>query len=95
MWATPAGHYDQDALAITTVIARLTGFGVEPRHLRSFRVVADRDSGLLQQIANPYARPRDPDGQAQAEETVRELAALFIQLHATLLRAELVRGSKG
>jgi DNA-binding transcriptional MerR regulator len=95
VWATPAGHYDQDALAITTVIARLTGFGVEPRHLRSFRVVADRDSGLLQQIANPYARPRDPDGQAQAEETVRELAALFIQLHATLLRAELVRGSKG
>ncbi|CAB4950813.1 MAG: MerR family DNA-binding transcriptional regulator [Actinobacteria bacterium] len=95
VWASPAGHYDEDALAIATVIARLTGFGVEPRHLRSFRVVADRDSGLLEQIAKPYARPRDPDGQALAQETVRELAALFIQLHATLLRAELVRGSKG
>ncbi|CAB4742341.1 unannotated protein [freshwater metagenome] len=76
------------------MIGRLTGFGVEPRHLRAFRVVADRDSGLLQQIANPYARPRDPDGQALADETIRELASLFVQLHATLLRAELVRGSK-
>ena len=77
------------------MISRLAGFGVEARHLRSFRVVADRESGLIEQIANPYARPRDPDGQALARETVRELAALFIQLHATLLRAELVRGSKG
>ncbi len=94
VWASPAGHFDQDALAIVTVIGRLTGFGVEPRHLRAFRVVADRDSGLLQQIANPYARPRDPDGQALADETIRELASLFVQLHATLLRAELVRGSK-
>ena len=62
VWASPAGHYDEDALAIATVIGRLAGFGVEPRHLRAFRVVADRDSGLIEQIANPYARPRDPDG---------------------------------
>ena len=63
----------------------------------NFADTADFDRarrGLLQQIANPYARPRDPDGQALADETIRELASLFVQLHATLLRAELVRGSK-
>ena len=95
VWASPAGHYDEDALAIAGVIARLMGFGVEPRHLRSFRVVADRDSGLLEQIATPFAKPRDPDARAIAQETIRELAALFVQLHASLLRAELVRGGKG
>jgi DNA-binding transcriptional MerR regulator len=95
VWASPAGHYDEDALAIAGVVARLSQFGVEPRHLRSFRVVADRDSGLLEQIATPYSKPRDRDARAKAQETIRELAALFVQLHATLLRAELVRGGKG
>jgi DNA-binding transcriptional MerR regulator len=91
---TAGGHYDEDALAVATVVARLSEFGVEPRHLRSFRVTADRDSGLVEQIATPYSKPRDREAAARAQETIRELAALFVQLHATLLRAELVRGGK-
>lgn len=95
VWATPAGHYDADALAIASVVARLAGFGVEARHLRSFRVAADRDTGLLEQITTPYSKPRDAQAKAKSQETVRELAALFVQLHAALLRAELVRGGRG
>ena len=95
VWATPAGHFDADALAIASVIARLAGFGVEARHLRSFRVAADRDTGLLEQIMTPYSKPRDAQAKAKSQETVRELAALFVQLHAALLRAELVRGGRG
>lgn len=91
---TAGGHYDEDALAIASVVARLSEFGVEPRHLRGFRVTADRDSGLLDQIATPYTRPRDQEARSRAQETIRELAALFVQLHAALLRAELVRGGK-
>ena len=95
VWATPAGHYDADALAIASVISRLAAFGVEARHLRSFRVAADRDTGLLEQITTPYSKPRDAQAKAKSQETVRELAALFVQLHAALLRAELVRGGRG
>ena len=95
VWATPAGHYDADALAIASVVARLAEFGVEARHLRSFRVAADRDTGLLEQITTPYSKPRDAQERAKSQETVRELAALFVQLHAALLRAELVRGGRG
>lgn len=94
VWATPAGHYDEDALAIAQVIARLAAFGVEPRHLRSFRVVADRDTGLVEQIATPFSAPRDRDGRARAQEVVREAAALIVQLHAAVLRAELVRSGR-
>ncbi|MDD2858506.1 MAG: MerR family transcriptional regulator [Candidatus Nanopelagicales bacterium] len=92
--ATPGGHYNEDALAVASVVARLSQFGVEPRHLRAFRVTADRDSGLVEQIATPYTKPRDREAAARAQETIRELAALFVQLHAALLRAELVRGGK-
>ena len=91
VWANPAGHYDEEALAIAQVIARLSAFGIEPRHLRTFRVVADRDTGLVEQMATPYTAQRGRDGKARERETVRELAALCIQLHAALLRAELVR----
>lgn len=91
VWASPAGHYDEEALAVARVIARLSAFGIEPRHLRPFRVVADRDSGLVDQMATPYKAQRGRDGQARERETVHELAALCIQLHAALLRAELVR----
>jgi len=95
LWCSPTGAYDEEALAVAVTVARLAQFGVEPRHLRAFRVVADRDSGLVERIAAGLGSPRDPDARARAQETVRELAALFIQLHAALLRAELVRAGKG
>jgi hypothetical protein len=89
--ATPAGHYDEDALAVASVVSRLSVYGIEARHLRPFRVVADRDTGLVEQMATPYTQNRGRDGQAKERETVRELASLCIQLHAALLRAELIR----
>lgn len=92
--ATPAGHYDEDAFAVACIVARLSVFGIEARHLRPFRVVADRDTGLVEQMATPYSQNRGRDGQARERETVRELAALCIQLHAALLRAELMRSGR-
>jgi DNA-binding transcriptional MerR regulator len=94
LWANSAGHYDEDALAIANLCARLAAFGVEPRHLRPFRVVADRDTGLVEQISTPFGSPRDRDAKARQQEVVREAAALVTQLHAALLRAELIRGGR-
>ena len=84
----PSGQFDEDAFAVVAVVARLAEFGIEPRHLRSFRAAADRDAGLVQQATGPYRR-RSTE---QAEELTRELAALLVALRAALLRAELVRG---
>ena len=95
VWATPAGHYDEDALAIASIASRLSAFGIESRHLRSFRVVADRETGLVEQMAVPYSQPRDRDGREREAETIRELASLFVHLHAALLRAELTRAGRG
>ncbi len=95
VWATSAGHYDEDALAIASIASRLSVFGIEARHLRPFRVVADRETGLVEQMAVPYSQPRDRDGREREQETIRELASLFVHLHAALLRAELTRGGRG
>lgn len=44
------GHFDADALAVATAAAALAEFGVEGRHLRPFRLAADREIGLVEQV---------------------------------------------
>ena len=80
------GYYDDDALAIARVVAEMARFGIEGRHLRGFKSAADREVGLFGQVAGPMAKQRSGEGRARAEETVRELAALSVRLHAALVQ---------
>jgi DNA-binding transcriptional MerR regulator len=84
--ASPDGHYDDDALAVGRIAAQLAGFGFEGRHLRSIRSAADHQVGLFSQIVGPLRRQRGAEGQARADEAVRELASLSVQLHAALVQ---------
>jgi DNA-binding transcriptional MerR regulator len=90
----PGGHYDQDALIVASTVAQMTPFGIEPRHLRPFRVAADREVGLVQQVVAPLARQRGSEARVRAEEAVRELAALSVRLHAALVKAGLDRDDR-
>lgn len=83
--------YDGDALAVAKVVRELSGFGLEARHLRVFRTSADREVGLIEQVVAPLLRQRGLDSRARAEEMTRELAALTVRLHATMVRAALHR----
>ena len=89
---TGTGHYDTDALVIVTTARELAEFGLEPRHLRAFKTSADREIGLVEQVVAPQKRGRDAAARGRAEETVSEIAALSVRLHATLVKAGL-RGS--
>jgi len=83
------GYYDDDALVIARVVGELARFGIEGRHLRSFKTAADREASLFGQVVGPLARQRNGDGRARAEETVRELAALSVRLHTALVQIAL------
>jgi DNA-binding transcriptional MerR regulator len=83
------GHYDTDALVIATTARELAEFGLEPRHLRAFKTAADREVGLVEQVVAPQKRGRDAAARGRAEETVSEMAALSVRLHATLVKAGL------
>jgi DNA-binding transcriptional MerR regulator len=82
----PGGHYDDDALAVGKIVAELARFGLEGRHLRAFRTAAEREVGLFSQVVGPMSRQRGSEAKARAEETVRELAALSVRLHAALVQ---------
>jgi DNA-binding transcriptional MerR regulator len=86
---TGTGHYDTDALVIVTTARELADFGFEPRHLRAFKTSADREVGLVEQVVAPQKRGREASARARAEETVSEIAALSVRLHATLVKAGL------
>jgi hypothetical protein len=86
-----SGHYDTDALAIAQVAKELADFGLEPRHLRAFKTAADREVGLVEQVVTPVRRGRDTSASARAEETMSEIAALAVKLHATLVKVGLRR----
>jgi DNA-binding transcriptional MerR regulator len=85
----PGGFYDGDALVIAKTVAEMSRFGLEPRHLRAFRAAADREVGLVEQVVAPLVRQRNPEARGRAEEVARELAALSVRLHATLVRSGL------
>jgi DNA-binding transcriptional MerR regulator len=84
-----AEHYDGDSLLIAKTLAELAAFGIGPRHLRAFKLAADREVGLVEQVVNPLVRQRNPDSRARAEVAARQLAALSVRLHAALVRAAL------
>jgi DNA-binding transcriptional MerR regulator len=80
-------RYDADALVIATAVAEMAAYGLEPRHLRSFRTAADREVDLVGQVVGPLLRQRSPEARARAEEVARELGALSLRLHTALVRA--------
>lgn len=87
---TPSGnHYDADALMVAKTAAELSGFGIEPRHLRAFKTAADREVGLIEQVVTPLLRQRGSDSRARAEEVANQIASLSVRLHAAVVRAQL------
>jgi DNA-binding transcriptional MerR regulator len=84
--AGAGGHYDDDALAVAKIVADLARFGLEGRHLRAFRTAAEREVGLFSQVVGPMSRQKSSEARARAEETVRELAAASVRLHAALVQ---------
>lgn len=81
--------YDNDAILIARTVAELAAFGIEPRHLRAFKAAADREVGLVEQVATPIRRSREAGAEGRAEEAISQLATLSVRLHAALVKVGL------
>lgn len=84
-------HYDGDALAIAQAVTEMASFGIQARHLRSFKSAADREIGLIEQVITPLTRGKSAESKGRAEEVQKEIASLSIRLHAALVRGGLHR----
>jgi DNA-binding transcriptional MerR regulator len=76
------GLHGEPDLRVARAAAGLAAYGIEPRHLRSFRTAADREVGLVEQVVGAR-RGEDADRHAA------EVAHLCLTLHAALVRGRL------
>lgn len=83
------GYFDVHALRICHCAQELTSYGIEPRHLRQFKVAADREAGLVTAAVTPHLRRPGADSRARAQDMAREVAALVLLLHSSLLQSAL------
>ncbi len=78
--------YDADDVEAVRAAVHLGSVGLRARHLRFFRVAADREAALVDQAVAAM-----PGGAASADEVRRELAASLLRLHAALVARRIAR----
>jgi len=74
---------DSSAVEICRLISSLAEWGIEPRHLRSFRAAADREVGLVQQALAPR---RASVPVVEHRQHMAALLAQLLDLHICLVR---------
>ncbi|WP_421845629.1 MerR family transcriptional regulator [Mycobacterium sp.] len=83
----PGRFFDEHAVVILQCARALSEYGVEPRHLRAFRSAADRQSDLIAQITGPLVKAGKAGARDRADDLAREVAALAITLHTSLIKS--------
>ena len=79
-------HYTRDALTLAIAARRMGEFGIDARHLRAFKLSADREVSLVEQAIAPYVRRAGGNRDVSAEVT-----QLVISFHAALVRTAMDR----
>lgn len=82
----PDTYYDADQLPVVEACRAFLDHGVEVRHLRMYKIAAEREAGMLEQLIMPLLKQRNPEARARAVAMVDELADAGESLHAALLR---------
>ncbi|MDO5534423.1 MAG: MerR family transcriptional regulator [Propionibacteriaceae bacterium] len=77
-------HYGRDALTVAVVARKLAAYGMDARHLRAIKQVAEREAALVDQAVQSNARRRTPSRKASAE-----VMQLVLYAHAALLRTSI------
>lgn len=78
--------YPPAALPVIAEAGRLAEHGIQPRHLRTLRIAADRHIDLIEQITAPTRSHRTRgSAEAAAQSQAAELAQVLSRLHSALL----------
>ena len=81
--------FNDDNVAVARIAAGFAEFGVEPRHLKQFRLSAEREAGMIDQLVAPLLRQRKPESRAKASASAKALAKLGREMRATLVAQEI------
>ena len=90
-------YFRESEADIAAVCARLSRFGVDARHLRTFLTAAGRQAALVEQLVAPGLRSRNPERRKGALDDVEALSRIAQELSHLLfvrdVRATVERSS--
>ena len=78
--------YDGDSIAVARAAGVFRAHGVEARHLRMYKVAAEREAGYFEQLMLPMLMQRSPKARREAVTTLDELFAMGDIVRESLLR---------
>ena len=78
-------RYPEGDVDIAMVCAQLTRFGVDGRHLRTFKTATDREAALLEQLIAPALRSRNAERRAAGLNDLQSVTELAQELVGLLL----------
>ena len=81
--------YRESDAEIAAACGQLARFGIDARHLRTFRNSAGREAGLLEQLVAPALRSRNPERRKAGLEDLHALAEASQELSRLLFWREL------
>lgn len=83
--------FSEEDLKICRLAKAFMRHGLEARHLRMYKVFADKEAALFEQLVEPVTRQRNPEAKKIARSTLGDLAALARELKHELLKRRLRR----
>jgi DNA-binding transcriptional MerR regulator len=78
--------YNGDDLVLLRLARDLSDYGLEARHLRMYKIFAEREAALFEQVVAPLVRQRNPEARTRARETLETLAELGGRMRNLALR---------
>lgn len=81
-----SSHYGREALTLAIAAKKLAEYGIDGRHLRAFKMSADREVGLVEQAIAPYVRRA-----GAGKDVAGEVTQLVVSFHAALVRLAMER----
>jgi DNA-binding transcriptional MerR regulator len=79
--------YGGDDLILLRLARELADYGLEARHLRMYKLFAEREAALFEQVVAPLVRQRNPEARARARDTIEALAQLGGRMRDLALRS--------
>jgi DNA-binding transcriptional MerR regulator len=79
--------YGGDDLILLRLARELGDYGLEARHLRMYKLFAEREAALFEQVVAPLVRQRNPEARTRARDTIDALAQLGGRMRDLALRS--------
>lgn len=84
-----AEPFNETAVVVVQALVELSRFGIEPRHLRGMRGVAEREAALIEQAVKPLRGKRDTVARARAADAATEMASQMQVIRDALSKSAL------